>query len=287
MELNKIYNEDCLEGMSAIPDGSVDAIVTDPPYLYLNHKLDKKFEEKELFKEWLRVLEDKGFIVIFGRGESFYRWNTELISLGFEFKEEIIWDKRRITSPLLPIGRQHETISILTKNRGVINKVKVPYEEKVKYDTEKLINDIKRIGRSLYDDDFMSEVKEFLVKNEELYIGESKESKHNITRNKLKTGDRKLAIFKSIDEGIQEKSIISLSRDDYYKSIHPTQKPVKLLERLINLVTTENDVVLDCFTGSGSTAIAAINTNRKYIGFELDKEYYEASIERINNHVKE
>ena len=117
MEINKIYNEDCLEGMKRIPDKSIDLIVTDPPYLYLNHKLDKSFDEDELFKEWLRVLKDKGFVVIFGRGESFYRWNTKLISLGFEFKEEIIWDKRKTTSSVLPIGRKHETISILTKKR--------------------------------------------------------------------------------------------------------------------------------------------------------------------------
>ena len=287
MELNKIYNEDCLEGMKRIPDSSIDLIVTDPPYLYLNHKLDKSFDEDELFKEWLRVLKDKGFVVIFGRGESFYRWNTKLISLGFEFKEEIIWDKRKTTSSVLPIGRKHETISILTKKGGVINKVKIPYEQGVKYDLERLIKDIKRIGKSLYDDDYMSEVKEFLRTNEELYKGETKKKVNNISHSKMKTGDRKLAMFKAIDEGLQEKSIISLPRDNYYNSIHPTQKPVKLFERLISLVTKENERVLDCFMGSGTTAIACLNTNRNYIGFELDEEYYKTSIERINNHVKD
>jgi DNA modification methylase len=63
--------------------------------------------------------------------------------------------------------------------------------------------------------------------------------------------------------------------------IHPTQKPVKLMEDIIKIHTKENDLILDPFMGSGSTAIAAINTGRKYIGFELDENYYRLSCERI------
>lgn len=67
IELNKIYNEDCLEGMKRIDDKSVDAIVTDPPYKYLKHKLDRDWDEDVMFAEWNRILKDDGFIVIFGR----------------------------------------------------------------------------------------------------------------------------------------------------------------------------------------------------------------------------
>ena len=87
LELNKIYNEDCLLGMKKIDSESIDCILTDPPYLYLkNQKLDRPFDEQKFFSEAKRVLKKDGFIVLFGRGTSFYRWNCILADLGFNFK---------------------------------------------------------------------------------------------------------------------------------------------------------------------------------------------------------
>ena len=68
---------------------------------------------------------------------------------------------------------------------------------------------------------------------------------------------------------------------------HPTQKPVNLMEYLIEKSTNVNDLVMDCFSGSGSTAIAAYNTNREFIGCEINKQFYDKSMERINNHVSQ
>lgn len=70
------------------------------------------------------------------------------------------------------------------------------------------------------------------------------------------------------------------------KKLHPTEKPVDLLEFYILNSSEENDIVFDPFMGSGSTAVAATNTKRKYIGFELDEEYYDIAIKRIKNHIK-
>ena len=86
--------------------------------------------------------------------------------------------------------------------------------------------------------------------------------------------------------GMSEKTIIKQVRD-HYTAIHPTQKPTRLLERLLNLVCGSGALVLDCFSGSGSTAIACINTNRGFIGFEIDKEYYDLSKQRIDNAAKQ
>lgn len=71
-----------------------------------------------------------------------------------------------------------------------------------------------------------------------------------------------------------------------YNRIHPTQKPVKLIEALIEIHSKEGDVVLDPFMGSGTTAVAATNLKRKYIGFELNETYYKASIDRLK-HIEE
>lgn len=117
MKIN-IYNSDNLEIMAKMPDESIDVICIDPPYLYLkNQKLERPFDEQKFFTECKRVLTKDGFIVMFGRGSSFYRWNTILEDLKFNFKEEIIWNKRRITSPALALGRLHECISIFSKKQ--------------------------------------------------------------------------------------------------------------------------------------------------------------------------
>src|SRR5690554_4357852 len=93
----QLFNCDNLKLMSEMADNSVDVILTDPPYLYLkNQKLEREFDEQLFFSECKRILTKNGFIVLFGRGTSFYRWNTILDELSFTFKEEIIWNKRLI-----------------------------------------------------------------------------------------------------------------------------------------------------------------------------------------------
>ena len=93
-----------------------------------------------------------------------------------------------------------------------------------------------------------------------------------------------ISCINSIKNGCNERDIISLFRD-HYSAIHPTQKPVRLIERLIFLVSKEGDTVLDPFSGSGSTAIACLNTGRNFIGFEIDKEYYyDSAMKRIQEH---
>lgn len=83
------------------------------------------------------------------------------------------------------------------------------------------------------------------------------------------------------------KTILKYSNASQKNKLHPTQKPVDLFEYLIKTYTNEGETVLDNCMGSGTTAIAAINTNRNYIGFELDEDYYNSSLERIENHKKE
>ena len=282
MELNKIYNEDCLDGMKRIPDNSVDCILTDPPYLYLkNQKLDRPFDELVFFSECKRVMKKDGFIVLFGRGTSFYRWNCILADMGFTFKEEIVWNKGYNTSPLMNIHRIHETISIHTSGKGVIKKQKIPYIDMKKYDITSIFQDIKRL-RSVFDNSkSLGQVQEYLISKKVLYTSETAANNLSISSN-IGGVDRCVNVVKCMEEGMNEKSIIQESRN-HYKAIHPTEKPVRLLERLLNLVCDEGCTVLDPFSGSASTAIACINTKRNYIGFEIDKEYYDLSIKRINN----
>ena len=329
----QLYNADNLEVMATLADESIDVICIDPPYLYLkNQKLERPFDEPKFFAECKRLLTKKGFIVMFGRGTSFYRWNTILDGLGFVFKEEVIWDKSYVSSPLMPMSRIHETISILTKKEGGINKVKVPYLEMKGHDIDSIITDIKRMKSALKKTKSLNAVIEFLENNKvptdkdnvistsissviktqdrcasvmagiqnglneksiiktKLYDFNSKERKHNnennIVANKgLQNGDRCVYVMSNINNGLNEKTIIKQVRD-HSNTIHPTQKPVRLLERLLALVIPKDKprneiVVADFFAGSMSCMEAVYNMGMKGIATEIDQEYFKKGKQRI------
>jgi len=286
MNIDKIYNEDNLKGMSNILDESVDCILTDPPYLYLkNQKLDRPFDEHTFFAECKRVLKKDGFIVLFGRGTSFYRWNTILADMGFSFKEEIVWDKIYTSSPVTALQRKHELITILTKGNGAVNRVKIPYLEMNKYDYTKVLRDMKRLCSATHSEKGIKDIMDYL-KNGEIYTrGIRGAGSITVSDNSTRKAEINKVMMRMILDGNSEQSIIRICHDRYTR-IHPTQKPTRLLERLLALVTKEGDLVLDPFSGSASTAVACINTNRHFIGFEIDKEYYDLSIKRLNDILK-
>jgi len=267
MEINNLYQGDCLKLMGELPDGSIDCILTDPPYLYLkNQKLDRPFDEQLFFNEAKRVLKKNAFILLFGRGTSFYRWNCILADLGFKFKEEIIWNKRHITSPVIPLSRIHETISLHSLGCSKINRVKVDFFEKHKFEPEKITKTVERLATVFGNRKTFDLLKKYYDSGyKEYHISKGK---HNVTRSASSDICQNATVGYAItlEDGITEQSIINQTRD-HYTSIHPTQKPSRLLERLLALVTKEGDLVLDPFSGSGSTAIACINTNRRFIGF--------------------
>ncbi|MDC8024884.1 site-specific DNA-methyltransferase [Elizabethkingia anophelis] len=282
----KLFNEDNLEVMKGLSDESIDIICIDPPYLYLkNQKLERPFDEQKFFSECRRLLTKNGFIVMFGRGESFYRWNTILSELNFTFKEEIIWDKKYSTSPVLPISRCHETISILTKGKGSINSIKIQYDEfRTEYDIDKVIADVNRLKSVLNNEKSLNHVLNYLNGNRSDM--EEKRSSNYATSCQTKAlGNQSVSPMKSINEGMKNKSIISL-RIDHYNTIHPTQKPVGLIERLLALVIPqdlprEDIVVADFFAGSMSCMVAVHNMGMQGIACEIDKEYFESGKKRI------
>lgn len=288
IELNRGYNVDSIELLKLIPDSSLHIICIDPPYLYLKgQKLERPFDEHLFFSECKRVLKKDGFIVMFGRGTSFYRWNYILDGLGMVFKEEIVWDKGQCSSPLLSISRTHETISIFTKRDGCINRVKVPYMEMKQMDLDAIIGDVKRLKSALKNTEALSAIQEYL-ENGSIIKTSDKPHKHNTSAqvSGLKTPDRSVAVMQAITSGMNEKSIIRNIRD-HYKFIHPTQKPVRLLERLLALVLPKNVplnevIVADFFAGSFSVAEAAISMGINWICCEIDDEYYNKGVQRIN-----
>lgn len=287
----QLYNADNLEVMATLADESIDVICIDPPYLYLkNQKLERPFDEQKFFAECKRLLTKKGFIVMFGRGTSFYRWNTILDGLGFVFKEEVIWDKGFCTSPTLPIQRFHETVTIYTKKGGSINAdIKIPYLEVKQHNIDTLVMDINRIKSALNNTKELDFMKEYLKSG---HISISK--KRNANGFNTSLSKESIVIFsvptmtlKSIKEGMRERSIIKVNFEKNNR-LHPTQKPTRLLERLLALVIPKDKprneiVVADFFAGSMSCMEAVHNMGMRGIATEIDEEYFEKGKQRIES----
>jgi len=219
LELNKIYNEDCLEGMKRIENESVDLVVTDPPYL-INYKTNYRKDKQHKFsnaienddnpdvvsayiKECYRIMKPDTAMYMFCSFDKVDFFKTELEKY-FKVKNMIVWVKNNHTAGDLKaqFGKQYELIFLVNKGRSIIN--------------GKRITDVWNFKR--------------------------------------------------------------VSSD---KLIHQNQKPLALIEQCILKHSKEGDVVFDGFIGSGTTAEASVNTRRKYIGFELDEDYYNVAIKRL------
>ena len=285
--IHTLYNAKMEETIGEV---YADHILTDPPYQYIKtHNFDKKFDEQLFFAQAKIMLPYKGFIALFGRGTSFYRWNTLLANLGFVFKEEIVWDKRYTTAPCIAVSRVHETVSIHTKKDGIIKTCKVPYVEQKQFDLESILSDINRIKCAIGNEEELAELIS-LVKNKNTFnhtfTTEHRGSSISVQAGLAKEKYRGKQTHRAVLQGMREKTIISI-RNTHYKLQHPTEKPVRLAERILALISDEGDTIYDPFMGSGSFGVACINTGRKYIGSEMLPEYYQIAVKRIKEAQKQ
>ena len=265
---NQIIKGDCLEVMGSMREGSVDGIITDPPYLYLNHKLDRPFDEELFFTLCKKVVKPNGALYFFGRGVPLAKWITICDKLGFEFKEEIVWSKGGGgSSPFGSINRKHELVMCFGKVRNVRN-IDFSYDEE-RTTKEMFVSNIKRIISCIKKAKSLEDLKNF----KDFTIPRKLKHKITYTKESIKALDRSTATIQQYTEGCKFSSVLNVSRD-YYTMEHPTQKPVKLLSYLVELASEEGDVILDPFAGSGSTILASIKKNRNYIGIEIDEEYF-------------
>jgi len=242
LELNKIYNMDCLEGMKQIPDKSIDMILCDLPYGTTACKWDVIIPFEPLWEQYKRIIKDNGAIVLFGSQP----FTSALVMSNLKmFKYEWIWVK----SPT-----------------GFLNAKKMPM---------KSVEDVCVFYKQLP-----------TYNPQDLTIVNKKKTNHKTKKVKSGIGLSTHNGGRLPNEYFQEFS--NYPRQELFfpndKGLHPTQKPVALLEYLIKTYTNEGETVLDNCMGSGTTAIACINTNRNYIGFELDTGYFNLANERIANH---
>lgn len=235
----KLYKGECLEVMKSIPSGSVDAIITDPPYGTTACKWDSVIDFDLMWQQLNRIIKPNGAIVLFG-SEPFS--SALRMSNIKNYKYDWIWDKVSVSNPQLS-----------------------------KYQPLKgfeLIHIFSSGGKALY-------YPQGLVKIEKTY---TRKNKTNETES-LKHNSRNEYTSKFTNYP----RMLSLKYPRPYNNttVHPTQKPVALMEYLIKTYTNENETVLDFTMGSGSTGVACVNTNRKFIGIEMDSNYFEIAEQRI------
>lgn len=243
LELNKIYNMDCIEWMKLIPDWSIDCIITDPPYGTTACKRDNVIPFEPMREQLKRIIKPNGAIVL----TASQPFTSALVMSNIKmFKYEWIWDKH------IPRGFANAKIMPMSKHENVL----VFGTGKLKYNPEMILRD-----------------KPVTVKN---YSKKDKDSAYKLNIDG-DSGKSYTYTHKSPD------TIIVWKWEANAGKVHPTQKPVALMEYLIKTYTNEWETVLDFTIGSWTTAIACINTNRNYIWFELDKWYCEIADKRIYN----
>lgn len=214
MEINRIYNEDCLEGIKQIASASIDAIITDPPYFVGMTHNGKKGDYNDLlimkpffdalFNEFSRVIKGTGKVYIFCDWRT-YAFYYPILLKYINVRNMLVWDK--ISGPGSSYAFTHELILFAEKDTPCM----------------KGCNIFRSPG----------------------FSGGAKKTNGEM--------------------------------------VHPTQKPVEVIEKLILDSTKETDLVLDCFMGSGTTAVAAKKLNRNFIGFEVQEKY----IAIANNRLKQ
>jgi len=278
----KLYNADCMRTMELlISKGiSVNAIITDPPYGYLDHKLDKKFDNHKFFELAYRLIKKDGFLIFFGRGVENAKRMVIADEVGFKFKEEIVWNKKNANHLFNNIARVHEMVYVFTKGNGTINKVKKSFLDEIFNVNDKdyidiLKNDISCIVSKINSINTFEDFVEW--KNGNVKIKKTK--KYNIN-GYIKFSNYN--VLNKYNNGSILKTVINIYRNHLH-TIHPTEKPVKLMEILIELVdnNTNDFTVFDPFVGSCATGVACYNLNKNFIGCEIDKEYYDLAVNRI------
>lgn len=264
-EMNNLYNEDCLEAMKKIPDKSIDMILCDLPYGTTACSWDEIIPLDKLWIQYHRIIKDDGAIVLFGSQP----FTSKLVMSNIEnFKYEWIWEKQKasnfLTAKYQPL-KYHENILVFSKSTSY-------YEPQLYKVLE--IDEIMMMDKKQLENVFIKkEYDRFGKIDKRINVNDCKVNK-DVVGIKINRTRKK-------DNGLRyPKSVLKINKE-VNSNIHPTQKPTELLEYLIKTYSKENELVLDNCMGSGSTAIACINTKRNFIGFELDKEYYDLACKRL------
>jgi len=240
----EVYNEDCLDTFKKIKDNSIDCIICDLPYAVTTISWDSLIPFDKLWEQYNRIIKKNGNIVLFSSG----LFTINLINSNIKnFKYKLIWKKNVPTgmakSKYRPM-KYYEEICIFNEGTGTYNPIMK-----------------ERVGK----------LKQCY--NYDHYCGNSNHL--SLMKKQSKRYD---------PNWVQPSDILEFNVvPNRNGKLHPTQKPIKLLEWLVKTYSNEGDLILDNCMGSGTTGVACKNLNRNFIGIELDTNYFNIAKNRINN----
>lgn len=241
----ELHHGDCLKLLKDIRDKSIDFILTDPPYGTISCKWDSVLPTKLMWKQLIRISKPKAAIALFGSEPFSSRLRMSFIK---GYKYDLIWQKNMVGNVMLakhgPM-RTHENISIFSA-----------YSSITKYYPQMIPRD-RPMKASL-----------------------GAHRSHAIHTKQRRPPKVKVYTHKYPGSVLTYKRPVA-NKEGEDKSQHPTQKPVKLLEWLIKTYSKSGETVLDFTMGAGSTGVAAMNLDRKFVGIELEKKYFDIARMRI------
>lgn len=291
IEIDKIFNEDCITGMQRIPDGTVDLMIADPPYWkVIGEKWDNLWRTENDYIQWTlgwmteaaRVLRLGGSFYCFGYFRTLAYLIPYLESLGLELRQQIIIDKGirsvsgRATKNYKMFPNVTESILFIIKDNKKFIKSFLKSRQKELGLSAREINErlgVKSNGGGMWSIYTGKNICEQFP-TEESWDKLSRILEFDIPYSKLAQTFNPQMGFTDVWTDI-----------DFYseKRYHPTQKPLKLIRRLVSASSNEGDIVLDPFVGAGSTILSCMQLHRHYIGYELNKEYFDVTQQRITN----
>lgn len=289
---NNIIQGDCVTTLSQLPDRYADLVILDPPYWKVVHeKWDFQWRTQSDYTQWCfewltqisRVIKRSGSLYLFGYTRNLIPLYHRMTDLGFEFRQDIVVDKGiralggRATRGYKQFPNTTENLWFFIYDSKPFIRAFLKERQAALGLTAKEINErlgVKSNGGGMWS----------------LYTGDNVQAQ-------VPTED----LWRRLQEALEfdmpysdightfnvEMGLTNVWQDiDFYEKprLHPTQKPVHLIERIIQASSKPDALVLDPFLGSGSTAIAALNTGRNYIGIEQDATYHATAVQRVRDH---
>ena len=312
MKKFELWHGDCLELMKNIPDGSVDLVLTDPPYGTMKGaaldgwknqttEWDTAIDPVKIFEQISRVLRQNGKAVLFSQEPYTSRLITSAIpSLPFAYRA--MWYKNVHANALLAksaMVSRYEDICIFTKPHDAecTNELRDYFKRVLEFIGAKSCKEINsRLGHRKAEHCFYvtgngKGSTQFSLCTEQTYneivsvFGIDKMDGFLSYAELARLNEKYTATFNLWQGGKSKSNVLEYKKDN--GGYHPTQKPVALLEDLIQTYSNEGDTVLDFTAGSGSTGVACVNTNRRFIGIELDEGYFNIAKKRIEEAVND
>ena len=301
----QLIHGDCLECMKEIPDGSVDMVLCDLPYGIIKGanldgwtnqttEWDEVINTEKLFVEYERILRSNGVAILFSQ-EPYTMHLRTFKSENFYFLYPMIWKKdhfaNALSSKKAPVS-YFEDLNVFAKkyDKQNLHPLRNYFLDVMKYIGASTCKDVNSmLGHRRAEHCFYIDSSQFGLCTKKTY--EELIEKFHIDKME---GFKPFGELQDIDGAFKRTfkrtfnlpegkkylpNVLEFKKD--YQRFHPTQKPVALLECLIKTYTNEGDTVLDNCMGSGSTGVACMNTNRNFIGIELDEKYFKVADERI------